>query len=77
MVPNLALGATFVNFWLILGSPGLHFGLILVPFLARKAPILVPTAYVLEFLDNLFLEQKTHRTQTAVLGIHGLCSKIP
>ena len=69
VVPNLALGATFVYFGFILGSPGLHFGLILVPFLPPKAPILVPTAYVLEFLDNLFLKQNT---QTAVLGIYGL-----
>ena len=32
VVPNLAFGPTLVHFWLILGAPRLHFGLILAPF---------------------------------------------
>ena len=64
VVPNLVLGVTFVHFWTTFGPPRLHFGFIWVPFLAPKASILVPTAYVLEFLDNPFLEQNTSHTDS-------------
>ena len=62
VVPNLVLGLTCVHFWATFGPPRLHFGIIWVPFLAPKASILVPTAYVLEFLEKQFLEQNTSHT---------------
>ena len=70
VVPDLVLGATFVNFGVVLGSPGLHFGFILVPVLAPEAPMLVPTAYVLEFLDNPFLEHLMSHTDMNTLQRH-------
>ena len=69
--PLVPLLSTFGSFWVPRGSILASFWPL---FGAPKASILVPTAYVLEFLDNLFLEQNT---QTAVLGIHGLCSRLP
>ena len=63
VVPDLALGPTSVHFWVILGAPRLHFGLILALFGGPQSFNFgthgLPTAYVLEFVDNLFLEQIT------------------
>ena len=68
VVPDLALGPTSVNFWVILGAPRLHFGLILALFGGPQSFNFgthgLPTAYVLEFVDNLFLEQITSHTDS-------------
>ena len=47
VVPDLALGPTFVHFWLILGPPGLHFGLILFRFGLISVPFFAPNASIL------------------------------
>ena len=45
VVPDLALGPTFVHFWTILVPPGLHFGLIWVPFWPHFGPLVCPLRF--------------------------------
>ena len=42
VVPNLVLGPTFVHFWVIVGPPRLHFGIILLHFGLIWAPFFCP-----------------------------------
>ena len=45
VVPDLALGSTFVNFWFTFGPPRLHFGFIRVPFFAPKGSFWGPFGF--------------------------------
>ena len=59
--PLVPLWSTFGSFWVPRGSILASFCPL---FGAPKASILVPTAFVLEFIDNLFLEQNTSHTDS-------------
>ena len=59
--PLVPLLSTFGSFWVPRGSILASFWPL---FGAPKASILVPTAFVLEFIDNPFLEQNTSHTDS-------------